>query len=155
MTESHFSQQLTRLQENFGRTAYSTERTKLLWREVKDLSPEWLTGVVDSFIGSMRHAPLIPDFSEQASTERERLRRLEKDRGYTPTPNATADCEWCRDNGVYICLMNGNRSAPYAFRCHCKRGAADPRKQIPQYKQTHVEQGFTYYELSWSKEMRA
>lgn len=155
MNQQEFTQQLIRLQENFGKTAYSTERAKLLWGEVKDLAPDWFIGVVDDFIGSLRHAPLIPDFAEQASMERERLRKIEKDRGISQPQRISNDCQDCRDNGVYLCTFRGDRSTPYAFRCHCKRGSADPRKIIPQYKKTHADEGFTYYELAWAKEITA
>lgn len=72
MTEQQFSTQINRLAETFGKNAFSNERVKLIWLGVKDLSPDWLKYQVDSMIGSMRHAPLLPDFVEAARFERNR-----------------------------------------------------------------------------------
>jgi hypothetical protein len=152
VTEIEFSQQLNRLQETFGKSAYGTERVKLIWKEVKDLAPDWFASVVGGFIGTLRQAPLLPDISERASQERERLWRIEKDNKLVHDWTANPNCNLCRDNGIYLCLQNGN-SGPYAFRCVCSAGISDPRKQIPQYKKCHADEGFTYYQVDWAKEV--
>lgn len=78
MTGECFQQQIGRLERQFGK--YGTERCTLLWREVKDFSEKWLEESVDSFISSSRHTPLLIDFSEKISAERERLWRVEKEK---------------------------------------------------------------------------
>jgi hypothetical protein len=77
MNESRFAHQMNRLAKQFP-NAYSEERVKLIWREVQAFSDHWLERVVDRFLGELRQAPLIPEFREEASRERERLREIEK-----------------------------------------------------------------------------
>lgn len=79
MTQQHFQIQMNRLSRVFA-NAYNEERTKLLWRELESLSDQWFTRVVDKFIGECRYAPLMPEFREEASKERERTWGKEKQR---------------------------------------------------------------------------
>lgn len=79
MTEQEFNTQVQRLVNNFGKQAYSPERALLLWREVNDFSGRWFSNTVDKFIGELKHAPLLPEFREEISKERERLWNQEKD----------------------------------------------------------------------------
>lgn len=92
MTESEFQTQFTRLVDTFGKTAYSTERAKMIWNTVKPLSGDWFKRTCDSFIGSLRHAPLLPDFEDAAVNERERVqifgRALERE---------AREAEWARE----------------------------------------------------------
>lgn len=78
MTEFHFQQEMQRLVETFGKAAFGSERAKILWREVGMYSNQWFTQVVDRFIGELRQAPLMPEFREAISKERERLWAIEK-----------------------------------------------------------------------------
>lgn len=78
MSPVEFQTQMNRLSETFGKQAYGTERAGLIWREVKDFSGAWLERTVDDFIGAMRHAPLLPDFANAVSAERERTWKREK-----------------------------------------------------------------------------
>lgn len=80
MTEAQFTTQLNRLAETFGKAAYGTERARLIWFEVKDLDATWFMRSVDELIGTMRQAPLMTEFREKVSIERERLWKIEKDR---------------------------------------------------------------------------
>ena len=80
MNQGQFDQQIQRLVNNFGKTAYSSERAILLWREVSTLSASWLNLTVDKFIGELKHAPLLPEFREEISKERERIWRGDKEK---------------------------------------------------------------------------
>ena len=80
MTQGEFTHQISRLREQFGAQAYGTERAKILWQEVKDFSDHWFKRVVDELLGCCRHAPLMPEFREHISRERERMREIEKKR---------------------------------------------------------------------------
>lgn len=71
MTNATFATQVDRLRERFGRQTYSQEFVKLLWREFEQLPDPWLIKTVDRFIGDSRHAPLMPEFREQAAVWRE------------------------------------------------------------------------------------
>lgn len=76
MTETHFRNQVHRLESQFGK--YGAERGGILWKEVKTFSDHWFTKVVDKMLSSSRHMPLPSDFAFDISEERERVWRLEK-----------------------------------------------------------------------------
>lgn len=78
MTGDQFQAQIRRLTNAFGPNATSTERTKLIWREVADFGDAWFEKTIDGFIGNCRQAPLVADFTAAASQERERLWQVEK-----------------------------------------------------------------------------
>jgi hypothetical protein len=78
MTDMAFQSGMARLIETFGKAQYSSGRAKLIWREVEKQADSWFAQVVDLFIGTLRHPPLVPEFAEQASAERERLWKAEK-----------------------------------------------------------------------------
>lgn len=79
MIDEQFQFQMNRLITQFGKSSYSTERIKLICREVRGLSALWFEKLVDQFIGECRHAPLLPEFREEIAKERERIHRIEKD----------------------------------------------------------------------------
>ena len=138
MNPQRFANQINRLAKQFS-SAFSEERVKLIWREVGQLSDEWFETLVDRFIGDLRQAPLLPDFREAASIERDRLWEIEKktQKEHSVELSPTFRCSYCKDRGVYVCIHNRER-ALYAFRCHCERGMSDPRVAIPQYKPAHL-----------------
>lgn len=72
MKQQHFQTQVNRLAETFGAQAYKRERVELIWREVANFGEVWFTKAIDDFIGNCRHAPLLPEFREKISLERER-----------------------------------------------------------------------------------
>lgn len=78
MQWEEFTEQMGRIASVFGKNAYADERIKLIWREVKDLSPEWMAKTADHFIGEERQAPLLPQFRLAIAEERERLWAIEK-----------------------------------------------------------------------------
>lgn len=78
MTEQQFQTQLNRLTENFGKTAYGTERARLIWREVQHFDAHWFANQVDEWIGNLRQAPLLEEIRKACSIERERAREREK-----------------------------------------------------------------------------
>jgi hypothetical protein len=143
MNREHFQMQLVRLSGRWPR-AHPPEFITLLWREVKDLPEEWFTRTVDELIGSCRMAPLMPEFREFISVELEKQwsrQKQEPQKQWNPNPS----CEFCRDNGVYVCKRDEHEGL-WAFRCHCSKGMNDPRKAIPQFKADHAKE-FTFYEV--------
>jgi len=77
--DSHFFRnQISRLEDNFGCNHFKQERIKIIWREVQYQSNEWMIKTVDYFIGAMRLAPLLSDFQEKISEEREHKWKQEK-----------------------------------------------------------------------------
>lgn len=72
MLVGEFNFEITRLSNHWPR-AYTDEFKKLLWKDIGMLSKEWLVSTIDRFIGSSRVAPMIPDFQEFATIEREKL----------------------------------------------------------------------------------
>jgi hypothetical protein len=102
MTPQHFQRQMTRLSETFGKQAYGQERVQLLWREVGQLSDEWMTSVTDDFIGGCRQAPLLAEFRERAAIERERLWQIEK-RQHTRECEAAMASVFAREEIKSIC----------------------------------------------------
>lgn len=146
MNQNEFNTQMNRLVSQFGKAAYGVERTTLIWREVRDLPPEWFAGVVDEFLGSSRQAPLIPEFRDVAASERERMRGREQQERLAEVWNLNPRCDYCRDNGVYVCVRTDGGAGFYGFRCHCERGSSDPRRAIPQLKADHAKQ-FVYFDI--------
>lgn len=69
---------MKRLIDTFGAPAFSTERTKLIWGAVSQFDAKWFEKVCSEFIGTLRYPPLLPDFQEKASVERERLWEIQK-----------------------------------------------------------------------------
>ena len=80
MTPQHFQTQIERLRNQFGKQTYSQERATLLWSEVRDLPDDWFTFVVNRFIGECRQPPLLPEFREEVTKERERIWKTEKEK---------------------------------------------------------------------------
>jgi len=78
MTWAEFSEQMARLVAQFGKTSYSDERLKLLYRELRGTNPRVWERVVDILLGEARYAPMLPDIREHLSRERERLHAIEK-----------------------------------------------------------------------------
>ena len=154
MNREQFQVQLNRLVECFGKSAYGTERCALVWRAVDGQSIEWFKRTVDGFISSSRQAPMVVDFKDAAAEERERQWNGTKHLDTASAQwNPRPACEYCRDNGVYVATnRNPEIVGLYAFRCHCERGHADPRRAIPQFKQDHIAQGFVYCDLTKRRE---
>lgn len=88
MTGDQFQIQMNRLAEQFGKTAYGTERARLVWLEVKDFDVNWFARLCDSFLGYERQAPLLDRFAEAASKERERVYQIEKARNTRESEHA-------------------------------------------------------------------
>lgn len=77
MTQPEFAAQMDRLAKQWDR-AYSSERARLFWDEVKGLSEDWFRRLVDEWIGSEAHAPLLPKVREAKAKRAERLHFEEK-----------------------------------------------------------------------------
>jgi hypothetical protein len=78
MRPDEFQSQMGRLVAQFGKSQYSDERTKLIWREIKDFSLNWWERTVDHLLLTCRQAPLHAEFGELIGRERERLWKTEK-----------------------------------------------------------------------------
>jgi hypothetical protein len=76
MKDHDFQRQIARIESQFGK--FGTERARLLWREVKEFSAEWMEQTIDRLLSESRQIPLPSDFREDISRERERLWKLEK-----------------------------------------------------------------------------
>lgn len=140
MTFADFTKQMDRLIKQWSNT-YSTERSTLIWNEIKDLPEQAFRSMVDYYIGESRTAPLLPDMRKSISAYRERNKP--KDERWDGLPKS--GCDHCFGLGVYIC--EGPQGNPYAFRCHCDAGNRDPRKHIPQFKQAHMDQGYKWIDV--------
>jgi hypothetical protein len=77
MTEQGFVMQMARLERQFN-SKFGEERGKILWREVKDLSDAWFVTVIDKLLGECRYMPMVIEFREEISRERERVWRNQK-----------------------------------------------------------------------------
>lgn len=73
-----FNEQIIRLRGCFGDRAYPDDRAKVIWDEVKFLNNDWLKKTVDKFIGELRQAPLLIEFREAASRERNLRHAVDK-----------------------------------------------------------------------------
>lgn len=102
MRPNDFQMEMNRLMEQFGKGNYSTERCKILWKEVQEYDATWFAGVIDKFIGESRHPPLMPDFREEISRERERLWRIEK-RQHSEDAKSFFDCKFDNTEKSTIC----------------------------------------------------
>jgi hypothetical protein len=78
MNMAEFDTQISRLKNTFGDRAYPDERLKLIWREVREFSSGWFEKLVDRLICDSRLPPLLPEFRNEISRERERLWDLQK-----------------------------------------------------------------------------
>lgn len=81
MNIEFFNSQISRLSETFGPQHYKQSRMSIIWRDVREFSDAWLSGVIDKMISSSRYAPLPADFSECVSIERERIWSEKKAKG--------------------------------------------------------------------------
>ncbi len=125
MDRKSFATQMLRLESCFGnqhREVYNKDRGELIWREVNQLSDEWMIRVTDYFVGECERPPLMPQFREQISKERERLWVIQKSQKMVLAENISqylcGDCDntgrvW-REGAVFI--------------CHCDHGSRRPEK---------------------------
>jgi len=145
MNHAEFQTHMVRLASTFGKAAYSDERIKLIFKAVERFSAAWWESAVDSMIAYSRQAPLMTEIGELISRERER--EWDKKKQDQPKPEWAPhwSCSDCKDRGVWL-AKNKTLHGVYAFRCACNMGLSDPRKNIPLFKQDHINQGFYYYE---------
>lgn len=78
MTRQEFETQIQRLINTYGKSHYPEERIKLLWQDTCNYSVVWLQQTITKFIAESARAPLIVEFRQEVSIERERLWALEK-----------------------------------------------------------------------------
>lgn len=132
MTEQEFTIQMNRLAETFGKSAYSSERVKLIWSAVRDFSQQWWGSTVNYFIGYQKQAPLMSEIGEAVGKERERIwNQQKKNQAPIWQPEKNASCVGCRDSGVVL-ARELETKAIYAFLCNCDAGKAD-RRNYPRW----------------------
>ena len=78
MNKTEFLTQMNRLKLNYGEKFYSEERQAVIFKEIYQMSNQWLVSAVDSLIGSELYAPLLPKFLEKMAIARETGREKEK-----------------------------------------------------------------------------
>lgn len=128
MTQAEFAAQMTRLVANFGKSAYSDERARLIWRAVEPLSAAWWTKTVDDFIAYARQAPLMDQIRERVAEERERIWGAHKKQAPKLwEPPRDARCFACKDSGVVMAREKEGEVGVYVFKCGCSAGEADRR----------------------------
>lgn len=127
MDKEVFIQQMERLKDLFGVKNYNPDRAQLIWKEVHQLSDEWMIRTTDHFVGTCRQPPLIAEFREEISKERDRLWRIQKSVHKTEAERVDLSrflCDDCTNTGLVVKDHDGQQF--YAFRCHCDHGLKRP-----------------------------
>jgi hypothetical protein len=118
MNYQEFNHQLDRLRDVYGDKSYSDQRTKLLWARINDLSAAWFACLVDGFIETSRQSPMISDFKDAVSNERNRLYKKKKESSFVDE-NKNYDCNSCGDSGFRFKTIDG---CEFTYRCCCTNG---------------------------------
>lgn len=129
MDESHFQKEMSRLSERFGAQHYKQAFLRILWRDVKDLSEPWFTGIISEFIYCSRQAPLGEEFRDKVSRERDyqwKNNRPIDASSYDNTLPKNPLCSYCKDVGVLV-------HESYAYRCCCSTGQSR-QERFPIFK---------------------
>lgn len=122
MTLDEFNQQLSRLAGQW-KSAYSTERARLIYKTVQSLTVHEFSFVVDRFLGYRKEAPLVPEFAEECAKIAERKWSAQKNQhGNVVWLNTRARCNKCSDLGMLRAIHKELGPGPYAFRCDCPAG---------------------------------
>lgn len=81
MNLMEFSIQIDRLKNAFGVKNFDTERSDLIWKEVRHQVQTWMVRVCDEFISTrpFNSPPLPKDFSEKMSSDRNDAWKREKE----------------------------------------------------------------------------
>lgn len=77
MTQEQFAQQMARLSQQW-KSAYSTERARLIYRTVQALTVQEFSFIVDRFLGYRKEAPLVPEFADECAKLAERKWQAQK-----------------------------------------------------------------------------
>lgn len=125
MTAEFFQRQMERLSNVFG-GAYKTERTQLIWKEMAALPEDAFERVVNKLIGECRQAPMIQDFREAASVEREKIWQRRKDIPLMEQIRDFDKCPSCGGQGVVLARRKDDQT-PWAFKCGCPSARNDGR----------------------------
>jgi hypothetical protein len=130
MKFEEFNSQMQRLITNFGRTAYSQERSTLIWRETQAIEGPLFERIVDRLIGECRQAPLLPEIRDAVGREKSRLWEREKTSHHAQSAQVIplVRCRMCEDTGVIRALAKGESFGFYAFKCCCEKAKSDPRR---------------------------
>ena len=78
MTKDHYAFQIKRLIGLYP-NAYPKERVLMIWNDLKWITDDQFTKIIDEYISSSRYAPSVADFRYQASVIREKLVEKQKD----------------------------------------------------------------------------
>lgn len=79
MNKTHFETQMKRLSAVFPNAYSSSERVEVIYKAVCAVEEETFTRIITGLIGSSKYAPLVPDFLNQMSLEREKNRTKGKE----------------------------------------------------------------------------
>jgi hypothetical protein len=74
MDMAFFKVQIDRLKQVYGDASYPQERIKLLWKEFRSSDNSRFESVISEVLGSCRFAPMLKEFREAWSKEKERYR---------------------------------------------------------------------------------
>src|SRR6185503_561753 len=92
-----------------------------------NLSVQSFQRIVNKLIGECRQAPMIQEFREAASPERERIHSERKKQNvYSFTDRQLAGCSNCHDSGSVLARHKVDKS-PWAFKCVCSHGRNEVR----------------------------
>lgn len=145
-----FSEGIDRLKDVFGDRAYSPERVKLIWKLVGREDRIFWHQCLDQLIGSSRQPPLLQEISQILYESRAKRSSETKKIAKEESWEFRYSCDFCYDNGVYLANKKGH-TGEWAFRCHCEKGDFDPRKNIPQFKKAHYDQGYFWSDVTKSR----
>jgi hypothetical protein len=135
MLDMEFVTQIQRLQREYGEKTYTTERLRLIFREVKFLDAKRFETIVDRLIMECRSPPLWQEIAPYVAIERERQweqdRRSKREEFHQENENPR--CPQCRDKGSLMARLKippegHNPFARFAFRCQCQAGLGYPAK---------------------------
>jgi len=128
---------MTRLQNTYGKAAFSTERCTLIWKEVGEIPDHWMSRIVDKFIGDSKQSPMIPDFREEISRYRswENEKRKNLEQCVRTDEDSEKECNYCFAKGYYFTWKKSAKMF-YIFKCHCNYGIKDEKK-FPQFREEY------------------
>ena len=116
----------------FGFKVYGDERVDLFWREMNQLSNEWMTRTVDLFIKYQSKPPLMEEFDKEISKERERIWSTQKKDSWVLPENVSQYlCSDCMNSGRVQMALDGKPlqfGIGTTYLCHCDYGARRPER---------------------------
>lgn len=109
MNENEFKVEIDRLKNVYGDKSYTTERLKIMWRQVKDFRADWFKKVIDELIGTCRLPPLMTELAEHVARERERVWKIEKEVNAQDAKEFMAGSRFSTEEQKHMFAMIRNR----------------------------------------------